>query len=103
VIIGHGQPQFVADNSVLISPGNIIYRSALSFSKEHLACGIRRFLCADHSNMGEELDEQQSDLIVESTGLDHEQIDSLKKGFDGFDKVSNDGLWTFQLSSYTYH
>ena len=38
--------------------------------------------------MGEELDEAQSDLIVESTGLDHEQIDSLKKGFDGFDKVS---------------
>ena len=39
--------------------------------------------------MGEDLDEAQSDLIVESTGLDHEQIDSLKKGFDGFDKVSS--------------
>ena len=24
--------------------------------------------------------------ITESTGLDHDQIDSLKKGFDGFDK-----------------
>ena len=39
--------------------------------------------------MGEQLDEAQSELIVESTGLDHEQIDSLKKGFDGFDKVGN--------------
>ena len=38
--------------------------------------------------MSEEMDEKQSDLIVESTGLDHEQIDSLKKGFDGFDKVT---------------
>ena len=26
------------------------------------------------------------ELITESTGLDHDQIDSLKKGFDGFDK-----------------
>ena len=26
------------------------------------------------------------DLIVESTGLDLEQVDSLKKGFEGFDK-----------------
>ena len=26
------------------------------------------------------------ELIKESTGLDHDQIDSLKKGFDGFDK-----------------
>merc|ERR1711978_384000 len=26
------------------------------------------------------------DQIVETTGLDPEQIDSLKKGFDGFDK-----------------
>ena len=25
------------------------------------------------------------DLIVESTGLDLEQVDSLKKGFEGFD------------------
>ena len=38
--------------------------------------------------MGE--DEAQPDpefpLIAESTGLDLEQIDSLKKGFEGFDK-----------------
>ena len=26
--------------------------------------------------------------IAESTGLDSEQIDALKKGFDGFDKVT---------------
>merc|ERR1712192_38321 len=26
------------------------------------------------------------DEIAENTGLDHEQIDSLKKGFEGFDK-----------------
>jgi Ca2+-binding EF-hand superfamily protein len=26
------------------------------------------------------------DLITESTGLDLEQVDSLKKGFEGFDK-----------------
>merc|ERR1712212_1284896 len=26
------------------------------------------------------------ELITESTGLDHDQIDSRKKGFDGFDK-----------------
>ena len=26
------------------------------------------------------------ELITESTGLDPDQIDSLKKGFDGFDK-----------------
>ena len=37
--------------------------------------------------MGEEGDDAQYDLIVESTGLDHEQVDSLKKGFEGFDKV----------------
>jgi Ca2+-binding EF-hand superfamily protein len=36
--------------------------------------------------MGEEGDDAQYDLIVESTGLDHEQVDSLKKGFEGFDK-----------------
>eukprot|EP00092_Neocalanus_flemingeri_P020573 GFUD01022288.1.p1 GENE.GFUD01022288.1~~GFUD01022288.1.p1 ORF type:complete len:167 (-),score=67.91 GFUD01022288.1:202-702(-) len=37
--------------------------------------------------MGEaEEDDKQFDLIVESSGLDHEQVDSLKKGFDGFDK-----------------
>ena len=95
-----GQPEFVADNSVLISPGNIIYRSGLGFSKEHFVSRLGGYLCANHSNMGEELDEQQSDLIVESTGLDHEQIDSLKKGFDGFDKVSNAGLFTYQS---TYH
>ena len=26
------------------------------------------------------------ELIVETTGLDFDQVDSLKKGFDGFDK-----------------
>merc|ERR1712102_238444 len=38
--------------------------------------------------MGEEGEErpQDFDQIVEITGLDPEQIDSLKKGFDGFDK-----------------
>merc|ERR1712044_116296 len=40
------------------------------------------------NKMGE--DEAQPDpefpLIAESTGLDLEQIDSLKKGFEGFDK-----------------
>merc|ERR1712027_239387 len=38
--------------------------------------------------MGEEGEErpQDFDQIVEITGLDHDQIDSLKKGFDGFDK-----------------
>ena len=25
-------------------------------------------------------------VIVETTGLDYDQVDSLKKGFDGFDK-----------------
>ena len=28
-------------------------------------------------------------LIVEATGLDMEQIEALKKGFDGFDKVTD--------------
>merc|ERR1712223_1436445 len=40
------------------------------------------------TEMGEEGEErpQDFDQIVEITGLDPEQIDSLKKGFDGFDK-----------------
>ena len=25
-------------------------------------------------------------LLQEATGLDHEQVDALRKGFDGFDK-----------------
>ena len=28
-------------------------------------------------------------LIVEATGLDVEQVEALKKGFDGFDKVGH--------------
>merc|ERR1711994_472986 len=40
------------------------------------------------SEMGEDGEERPADFdqIVEITGLDPEQIDSLKKGFDGFDK-----------------
>ncbi len=33
--------------------------------------------------------------IAESTGLDSEQIEALKKGFDGFDKVKITGLAFF--------
>jgi len=37
---------------------------------------------------GEERDERppEFDSILETTGLDPDQVDSLKKGFDGFDK-----------------
>jgi len=30
--------------------------------------------------------EHEFDIIVETTGLDYDQVDSLKKGFEGFDK-----------------
>jgi len=36
--------------------------------------------------MGEGEANPEWDEIAENTGLDHEQIDSLKKGFEGFDK-----------------
>jgi len=36
--------------------------------------------------MGEGEPNPEWDEIAENTGLDHEQIDSLKKGFEGFDK-----------------
>merc|ERR1712215_47969 len=39
-----------------------------------------------HTKNMAEVDGKQFDLIIESTGLDSEQVDSLKKGFDGFDK-----------------
>ena len=34
----------------------------------------------------EELHHPEFEPICESTGLDYDQVDSLKKGFDGFDK-----------------
>jgi hypothetical protein len=37
--------------------------------------------------MGEEGHDQEFILIVEATGLDIEQVEALKKGFEGFDKV----------------
>ena len=38
--------------------------------------------------MGEEEGhDPEFDLIVEATGLDMEQVEALKKGFEGFDKV----------------
>jgi hypothetical protein len=39
--------------------------------------------------MGEEGHDQEFILIVEATGLDIEQVEALKKGFEGFDKVSS--------------
>ena len=41
--------------------------------------------------------------IAESTGLDSEQIEALKKGFDGFDKVKITGLAFFCLCVAIWH
>jgi len=38
-------------------------------------------------------------LIVEATGLDMEQIEALKKGFDGFDKGAEDGGGTISQTT----
>jgi hypothetical protein len=37
--------------------------------------------------MGEDGHDQEFILMVEATGLDIEQVEALKKGFEGFDKV----------------
>jgi hypothetical protein len=39
--------------------------------------------------MGEEGHDQEFILMVEATGLDIEQVEALKKGFEGFDKVDS--------------
>jgi hypothetical protein len=50
--------------------------------------------------MGEEGHDQEFILIVEATGLDIEQVEALKKGFEGFDKVIT--LRTFCLVFNVY-
>ena len=37
-------------------------------------------------------------MIVETTGLDFDQVETIKKGFDGFDKEG--GAWTLHMKIF---